>query len=157
MGTLSRNVDLASLVAFHPRHGNIDNAPSEWELANLKHLAETILDPVIDRFGAVDYGSGFRCERLNRLVKGVPTSRHRTGEAVDFEPCDSLVSNLEVATWIRDNLLAHVDEVILEFYVPGRARSGWVHVAARRPPLLNAREVWTYVRGETRPRRGLQP
>jgi zinc D-Ala-D-Ala carboxypeptidase len=145
MGTLiSKHVEMESLLAYNrAKHGPVHNVPNEWERANLVALAVNVLDPIIDRFGPIAFGSGYRCELLNLKVGGVHDSRHRTGEACDLEPVNPDVTNLDVARWVRDTLLGHVDEVILEFYIDGQPRSGWVHVASRRPPKVNAHEVWT--------------
>lgn len=52
---------------------------------NLERLVEKLLDPIRERFATpVIITSGYRCERLNELVKGVEDSQHREGKAADF-------------------------------------------------------------------------
>lgn len=52
---------------------------------NLEKLVEKLLDPIRKRFATpVIITSGYRCKRLNELVKGVKDSQHREGKAADF-------------------------------------------------------------------------
>lgn len=52
---------------------------------NLEKLVEKLLDPIRERFATpVIITSGYRCERLNKLVNGVKDSQHREGKAADF-------------------------------------------------------------------------
>lgn len=52
---------------------------------NLEKLVDNLLDPIRERFATpVIITSGYRCERLNELVKGVEDSQHREGKAADF-------------------------------------------------------------------------
>lgn len=101
----------------------IENRPGDPETANLERLAARVLEPVRAHFGkAFSPSSGFRCSRLNAAIGSKPTSQHIRGEAADFEVPG--VANLELARWIRDNLV--YDQLILEFY-DGTPSGGWVH------------------------------
>lgn len=52
---------------------------------NLEKLVDNLLDPIRERFATpVIVTSGYRCERLNKLVNGVEDSQHREGKAADF-------------------------------------------------------------------------
>lgn len=52
---------------------------------NLETLVDKVLDPIRERFATpIIITSGYRCERLNDMVKGVPNSQHRKGQAADF-------------------------------------------------------------------------
>lgn len=63
----------------------IKNIPSEIEENNLKLLINNLLDPVREEYGEPIYvNSGYRCDRLNRLVGGVPSSHHRLGTCADI-------------------------------------------------------------------------
>lgn len=63
----------------------IKNVPGEAEIANLKRLCEKVLQPIRDRFKLViRINSGYRCQELNKLVGGVPTSQHTKGQAADI-------------------------------------------------------------------------
>lgn len=52
---------------------------------NLTVLVDNLLDRIRERFAVpMIVTSGYRCERLNKLVGGVDNSQHMKGEAVDF-------------------------------------------------------------------------
>ena len=59
----------------------------EHELANLRALADQILEPARTLVGApLLVTSGYRCATLNRLIGGAVQSQHMLGEAADFIP-----------------------------------------------------------------------
>ena len=67
------------------KRSKINNTPNKQEENNLIALVENILDPLREAYGKpIIVTSGFRCERLNKLVNGSKTSQHRTGQAVDI-------------------------------------------------------------------------
>lgn len=124
---LTANFTLAEMVKSETalRH-DMDNTPGEAEIANLKALAENVLQPVRDHFGkGVKVNSGFRHPEVNAKVGGSKTSDHCQGQAADIEIPG--VANADLAQWIVDNL--DFRQVILEFYTPGVPDSGWVHVS----------------------------
>jgi len=126
---LSKNFSLAELTrsATATRLG-IANNPSMQNIANLRMLANDILEPVRESFGVpFSPQSGFRCLKLNRVLGSADTSQHVTGNAVDFEV--PTVSNFALAMWIKDNL--KFDQLILEFHHKGYPKSGWVHVSKK--------------------------
>jgi hypothetical protein len=107
------------------RH-DMDNTPGEAEIANLKQLAEKVLQPVRDSYGkGVKVNSGYRHPEVNAKVGGSKTSDHCKGQAADIEIPG--VANADLAKWITENL--DFTQVILEFYTPGVPDSGWVHVS----------------------------
>lgn len=68
--------DIAN-VPFLYREHNVYN--------NLEKLVDNLLDPIQERFATpIIITSGYRCERLNKLVNGVEDSQHREGKAADF-------------------------------------------------------------------------
>jgi len=123
---LSANFTLGELTKSMTaeRHG-ISNQPSIDQIDALKILCQKVLQPVRDRFGLTVINSGFRSPELNALLKGSKTSDHMRGMAADIEVPG--LSNLDLARWISKNL--KYKQLILEFYKPGIADSGWVHVA----------------------------
>ncbi len=124
---LTANFTLAEMTKSETalRH-DMDNTPGETEIANLKLLAENVLQPVRDHFGkGVKVNSGFRHPEVNAKVGGSKTSDHCQGQAADIEIPG--VANADLAQWIVDNL--EFRQVILEFYTPGVPDSGWVHVS----------------------------
>jgi len=107
---------------------SLDNSIRDHNIFdNAVNLAENILQPVRDKFGATFIRSGYRSIELNKLIGGASTSQHTLGQAADIEV--SSASNYELACWIRDNL--EFDQLILEFYTQGKPSSGWVHVSYR--------------------------
>ena len=80
---LSPNFSLSELTHSQTAIENaIDNTPDEKSLENLKYLCKNLLQPLRDMLGKpIHVTSGYRCEELNRLVGGVPTSQHVKGEA----------------------------------------------------------------------------
>ena len=100
----------------------IDNTLPSVYYQNAINVAEYILEPVRERYGAFSPLSWYRGKKLNEAIGGSKNSQHLTASAVDFEIVG--VSNLEVALWIRDNLI--FDQLILEYY-NGEPTSGWIH------------------------------
>ena len=67
----------------------IDNIPGDKERIQLERLINEILDPIrIEYGGPIMVTSGFRCKRLNDIVKGSKNSQHMKGEAADLVPVD---------------------------------------------------------------------
>lgn len=105
---------------------NLDNTPSEEVIANLKLLAEKVLQPVRDHYGkGVKVNSGYRSSEVNASVGGSRTSDHCKGQAADIEIPG--VANADLAQYIKDSL--QFTQLILEFYTQGIPDSGWVHVS----------------------------
>jgi uncharacterized protein YcbK (DUF882 family) len=124
---LTANFTLAEMVKSDTalRH-DMDNTPGENEIANLKRLAEKVLQPVRDHYQkGVKCNSGYRAPAVNQKVGGSSTSDHCKGQAADIEIPG--VANADLAKWITENL--EFTQVILEFYTPGVPDSGWVHVS----------------------------
>ena len=58
--------------------------PAEVE-ANNRALVENVLDPLREAYGKPIYvNSGYRCEKHNAAVGGVPRSQHMVGQAADI-------------------------------------------------------------------------
>lgn len=52
---------------------------------NIEALVANVLDPLRDEYGKPIYvNSGYRCEKHNKAVGGVPRSQHKVGEAADI-------------------------------------------------------------------------
>jgi hypothetical protein len=83
---LSKNFTLQELVASSKASKyNINNTPNAEQLANLKKLAETVLQPIRDEFKQpIKVSSGFRCPKVNSLVGGAKNSDHIFGAAADI-------------------------------------------------------------------------
>lgn len=101
-------------------HG-IDNTPNLAVIEALKALCVNILQPARDAIGAVEISSGYRCQALNRMVGGVSSSQHTTGEAVDIKSADKA----KLFHWIKDNVV--FDQLIWEN--GNDEQPNWVHVS----------------------------
>lgn len=90
---------------------------------NLERLVDNVLDPIREFVAApVIITSGYRCERLNKLVGGAPDSQHRTGHAADFyvedfSKADMAVLFMQLCEWLE------YDQLILY------AHRGFIHVS----------------------------
>jgi hypothetical protein len=124
---LTTNFSLSELTKSETAlRQNMDNTPGEKEIANLKLLAEKVLQPVRDHYKTgVKVNSGFRAPKVNASVGGSETSDHCKGQAGDIEIPG--IANASLAEWIKANL--KFTQLILEFYTPGVPDSGWVHVS----------------------------
>lgn len=124
---LSANFTLSEMVKSETaeRRG-LNNTPGAAEVANLRLLAEKVLQPVREQYKrGVKVNSGFRHPDVNAAVGGSRTSDHTKGMAADIEIPG--VANADLAEWIQKNL--KFTQLILEFYTPGVPDSGWVHVS----------------------------
>lgn len=64
---------------------NIDNRCTKEQEERLKELTENVLDPLREAYGKpIKVNSGYRCPKLNKAVKGSPTSDHMQGMAADI-------------------------------------------------------------------------
>ena len=124
---LTSNFSLKELtVSETATRKGLDNTPNEAITANLKTLAETILQPLREHYGkSVKVNSGYRSPDVNASVGGSKTSDHCKGQAADIEIAG--IANGDLAQYIADNF--KFTQVILEFYTQGIPDSGWVHVS----------------------------
>jgi zinc D-Ala-D-Ala carboxypeptidase len=142
---LAKNFTLNELIksSTADRMG-INNWPEDdHHIVNLTNVANHILQPVRDEFGATRINSGYRSPKLNKAV---------SGEAADFE-C-SKVGNFTLAQWVANNL--DFDQLILEFYEQGKPSSGWVHCSYKSDGT-NRKKIMTALRvnGKTVYKEGL--
>ena len=122
---LTENVSLKELTKSESatRFG-ISNEPTKEALSNLQKLATHILQPVRDHFGKpLIITSGYRSPELCLKIGSTTTSQHTKGQAADFEIGG--IANKDLSDWIHQNL--DYDQLILEFWKPEDANSGWVH------------------------------
>ena len=118
---LSEHFSLAEMTASATaRARGLLNQPNTTQTKALTALCVNVLEPVRKHFRRpVRVTSGFRCF--------TPASQHAKGEAADFEVAG--VPNIEVARWIRDNLV--FDQLILEAWSATDANAGWIHCSFR--------------------------
>ncbi|UPY77994.1 D-Ala-D-Ala carboxypeptidase family metallohydrolase [Leptospira weilii] len=130
---LSKNFTLAELTVTQT---GLPNVPDEKQIANLKRLCETILEPLRETIGCpVGINSGYRSPAVNRKIKGSITSQHMAGEAADI--CVVGMSTLDlVKIIVRLKLPFH--QLINEGTATGVT---WVHVSVAPQGIKPKREI----------------
>lgn len=106
------------------KRNNIDNTPSKQEEENIVLLVDNILDPLREAYGKpIVVTSGFRCDRLNNLVKGSKKSQHRTGEASDIRTLEDTKEENKKLFDLIIKLNLPFDQLINEYDYD------WIHVS----------------------------
>ena len=125
---LSKNLSLKEATKSNTatRLG-IKNEPEQWEINNLRAIAENIFQPVRDHFGVpIGVSSGYRCKELNKAIGGSKYSQHMIGEALDIDAdIYGKLTNAEIFNYIKNNL--EWDQMIWEF--GDDEEPNWVHVS----------------------------
>jgi uncharacterized protein YcbK (DUF882 family) len=102
------------------RHG-IKNEPNDEQLQNMKIVAIKCFDPIREFYKRpLRVSSFYRCEELNKLVKGAKNSQHLKGQAIDID-AGSIQENKKIFEWAKDNL--EYDQLINEY------NFSWVHIS----------------------------
>ena len=125
---LSKNLTLVEVIRSESAKRNgIDNTPTAKHLENLKAIANNVFQPIREYFKtAINISSGYRSEKLNRLVPGTSlTSQHSTGEALDIDMDGTKIKNSQIFHYIKDNL--EFDQLIWE--MGDIINPAWVHVS----------------------------
>ncbi len=101
----------------------IDNTPNEEHIKAMKLVAEKCFEPLRKWYNKpIKINSFYRCPKLNKVVKGSPTSDHMNGCAIDLTG-GSKEENKKLHDWCRDNL--EFDQLINEY------NYSWVHISYR--------------------------
>lgn len=110
------------------RH-NLPNSPDTTQIANLRQLCQTVLEPVRERLSnkPLYISSGFRSLELNRRIGSKDTSQHVAGCAADFT-CPEFGDPDEVAYMLGCSDVPF-DQLILEF-----GKLGWIHISYSESP-----------------------
>lgn len=128
---LSRHFSLAELCVTQQR---ADNTPGAATVANLKRLAETILEPARAVIGKpMIITSGYRSPDVNKAVGGSVHSQHMMGQAADFIVPG--VSAREVCLLLKDSDIPY-HQLIFENF-----NSGWTHISWSGAPRRQAFEL----------------
>jgi hypothetical protein len=102
------------------RHG-IKNEPNYEQLQNMKIVGTKCFDPIREFYKRpLRVSSFYRCEELNKLVKGAKNSQHLKGQAIDID-AGSIQENKKIFEWAKDNL--EYDQLINEY------NFSWVHIS----------------------------
>ena len=135
---LSKNLTLAECTksSTASRLG-IENKPDDWEIENLKAIAECVFQPLRDAFGCPIYvSSGYRSEDLNRAIGGSIRSQHVQGRALDLDAdVFGRCTNAQIFNWIRENVT--FDQLVWEF--GDSDNPNWVHVSYVRDGVNRGR------------------
>lgn len=114
------SIDEATLSPTALRLG-IDNTPNEDVLINMKLVAERCFEPIREWYGKpIKVNSFYRCEALNKAVKGSLTSQHVEGKAIDIST-GTKTGNKLIYDWAKENLI--FDQLINEYDY------AWVHIS----------------------------
>lgn len=98
---LTENFWLEEFAVSASRPELVEPVPQRF-VANVRRLAETILQPIRDLWGrSLDISSGYRSKALNEAVGGSESSQHRRAEAADVTTWN--VRGLFRAMLIRPN------------------------------------------------------
>lgn len=91
---------------------------------NLVLLVDNVLDPLRKAYGKpINVNSGYRCEKLNRLVKGVTNSQHMLGMAADIVGTPNTVAE-------NKKLFALVKQLNLPFcQMINESNYSWLHIS----------------------------
>lgn len=118
------------------RHG-VNNTPDKKSQQNLEKLIENVLDPLREVYGKpIIVTSGYRCEKLNRILGGAKTSQHQTGEAVDIRSVEDTPEENKKIFDLIQQLNLPFDQLINEY------NYDWIHVShsvKNRKQILNIR------------------
>lgn len=115
---------------------NIDNTPSDEIKEHLEELIK-VIDGVREQWTeitkknnwgspAIYVHSGYRCPKVNTLIKGSKTSEHMLGYAVDFEPVNQ--HNLEFYNFMVEYLKSN--NIPFSQLINEKPRNGipsWIH------------------------------
>ena len=125
---LSKNLTLKEAIKSNTASRlGIDNTPEQWEINNLRAVAENVFQPIRDHFGVpIGVSSGYRSKALNKAIGGSRYSQHMIGEALDIDAdIYGKVTNAEIFNYIKNNL--EWDQMIWEF--GDDEEPNWVHVS----------------------------
>lgn len=105
----------------------IDNTPNSEIVSNLKQLVDQVLDPLRKRYGKpIKVNSGYRCEQLNKAVKGAVNSQHIKGLAADITAGSAAENKI---------LFELVQELNLPFdQLIDEKKFSWIHVSVSNKP-----------------------
>jgi len=134
----SKHFSLAELTTTNT---GLSNVPGLAARGKLEKLANEVLEPMRERFGALQINSGFRSDVTNRAVGGSSSSSHLTGSAADLQALDGTPAST-LAAWLYDSDLP-VNQVIIYW------NTGHLHVARDEGPKPYRRDFKQTFDGKT--------
>ena len=138
---LSQHFTLNEMIKSNTaRRYGINNIPNKQQVDNLNNLVFNIFEPARSDLGfPIIINSGFRCGKLNMLLKGSPTSDHPKGEAGDAELLGA--NNALLFDYILNN--CEFDQLIWEY--GDDEEPEWVH-ASYKSDGTNRKQVLRAIR-----------
>ena len=125
---LSKNLSLKEVVKSNTASRlGIDNTPEDWEIENLKAVAENVFQPIRDHFGVpIAVSSGYRGKQLNKAIGASKYCNTWSGEALDLDAdVFGRITNADIFNFVKDNLVW--DQMIWEF--GDDEEPNWVHIS----------------------------
>lgn len=118
---ISKNFTLEELTKTATNFPN--NPPSE-AIDRLLYLATYLLQPIRNKYGAIEITSGYRSIKVNQFIGGAPESQHLRGEAADIVPVEA---NIDIVfEWIVKEL--NFGQAIRE----NKNGKDWIHISLPR-------------------------
>ena len=106
----------------------IKNLPSSIELENMKFVAENLFEPIREWYDSpIKINSFYRCQALNKMVKGSPTSGHVLGNSIDISGGNK-IENKKIFDFIKTSGLMF-DQLIHEY--GDNTGPDWVHISLK--------------------------
>jgi|GEM_PF-408199 len=108
----------------------IDNTLPQSLMPNARLCAEMIFEPVRALLGGIPrtINSGYRCQRLNQLVDGSPTSQHMAASAIDIGMRDGENIYLAFLKLLKAKDFVF-DQLLIEGVSASNPLSGWLHAS----------------------------
>lgn len=124
----------------------INNTPHEEEIIhNIEELI-SILDQLREEWGSpIHVNSGYRCDKLNKLVGGSTTSAHLYGSAVDLYPVNGLIDDF--FEFVKKYFLSKdipFDQIIDEY----NGKSHWLHIGLKNSKGEQKKQIKIYKNGK---------
>lgn len=125
---MNLNFKLSELIhSDTAKQNNIQNTPDVTSLDNMLNLIVHCLQPIRNKIKKpMIITSGFRCEKLNKLVGGVAASQHLKGQAVDFVISGltpkQIIEKIKTFGVEYDQLINEYDKWVHISYVKGKNR-----------------------------------
>lgn len=99
----------------------IDNTPTQEAWGNLYALRDNVLNPAREQYGSCIFvNCAYRSPEVNKLVGGVATSQHVTGQAADITT-KSVEGNRKLFAILME--MGNFDQIIWE------GQGAWIHVS----------------------------
>ena len=121
----------------------IDNTAPENIRSNIEEFVNNLLDPLRTAWGSgIRVNSGYRCDALNKAVKGSATSVHPLGYAVDIVPSNGNMKEFQsfVEKFLSDK---EFDQLIFE--KPRKGIASWLHISYKNKHGKQRKQIFTLI------------